>query len=86
MSNTINENEKKYASLESLRSFKENADKLYATQTEVDELSADVANKANVQHIHSISDVTNLQSLLDEINNTIEQKSQVQIITWEDSD
>lgn len=47
-----NENEKKYASLESLRSFKENADKLYATQTEVDELSADVAKKANSSHTH----------------------------------
>lgn len=76
-----NENEKKYASLESLRSFKENADKLYATQTEVDELSADVTNKANVQHIHSISDVTNLQTALDEINDDISQKSQVQMIT-----
>ena len=38
------ENEtKKYASLESLRTFKENSDNLYATRTTVEELSTDVA-------------------------------------------
>lgn len=64
MSNTINENEKKYASLESLRSFKENADKLYATQENVDEISSTLEEKANTLHTHDISDVTNLESIL----------------------
>ncbi len=42
--------------------------------------------KANITHTHEISDVNNLQSLLDEINDIIAQKSQVQIITWEADD
>lgn len=36
-------NKKKYASLENLQIFKENTDSLYATKTELDELSSDVA-------------------------------------------
>lgn len=81
-----NENEKKYASLESLRSFKENADKLYATQTDINNLAANISIKADRDHVHSISNVTNLQFALDEINHFLSEKTQVQIITWEDGD
>lgn len=85
MSNTINENEKKYAGLETLRSFKENADKLYATQENVDEISSVLEEKANTLHTHDISDVINLQPTIDEINDDISQKSQVQMITSDSS-
>ena len=76
----------KYASLESLQIFKENADKLYATQENVDEISNTLDEKANSNHVHNISDVTNLQFTIDEISDVISQKSQVQIITSDNSD
>ena len=85
MSNTINENEKKYASLETLQIFKENADKLYATQDNVSEISSTLEEKANTLHTHDISDVINLQSTIDEINDDISQKSQVQMIMSDNS-
>lgn len=49
-------------------------------------LEGSIAGKANSSHTHNISDVTDLQSNLDTINNNIAQKSQVQIITWEADD
>lgn len=119
--------QKKYASLESLQTFKDNLDGLYATQETVDGLSADIAKKLDINayvidealspessnpvqnkvidaefeavsqamnaleqsidgksdssHIHSIDDVSDLQSNLDTINDTLSQKSQVQMIT-----
>ena len=45
MSNTT----KKYASLNNLQTFKENADKLYATQTSLDEVNDTVLQKSQVQ-------------------------------------
>lgn len=44
-------------------------------------LKQSVDEKANASHIHSIGDVTNLQSTIDEIHDNISQKSQVQMIT-----
>lgn len=77
--------QKKYASLESLHIFKENSDKLYATQENVAEISNTLDDKASVTHTHTISDVTNLQNTIDEINDNILQKSQVQMITSDNS-
>ena len=67
--------EKKYASLETLTSY-DGLIKTYIT-TEIDEA---VSTKSNSDHTHVISDVTNLQTELDAINNSLEQKSQVQIV------
>ena len=82
MSNTT----KKYASLSTLQTFLDNLKNLFAAKTVVDELSADVDNKADASHSHVISDVTDLQSNLDTINGTLAQKSQVQMITSENSE
>lgn len=46
-------------------------------------LSASDVGAANSIHIHEISDINNLQTTIDTINNT---KSQVQIVTWEAGD
>lgn len=48
-------NEKKYASLDSLRTFKTNTDNLYATKTELEELSTNVAyiNSADNENIET---------------------------------
>lgn len=43
-------------------------------------------DKASVTHTHEISDVNNLQSTIDTINNNVDKKSQVQIIKWGDDD
>ena len=130
---------KKYASLENLQTFKENADNLYATQEHTHEIEDvndlrewmnDVAMviSAFPGHTHVISDVSDLQDALNAkvpktrtINSkelssdialsasdvgadpsgsassalssansytdqAVAQKTQVQIITWEDSD
>lgn len=130
---------KKYASLENLQTFKENADNLYATQEHVHEIEdvnglrqwmddTTMVISAFPGHTHVISDVTDLQNALDAkvpktrtINSmalssditlsasdvgadpsgsassalssansytdqAVAQKTQVQIITWEDSD
>ena len=44
-----------------------------------------VSDLASASHIHEISDITNLQSSLDEVNNTVSQKSQVQLTTFDGS-
>lgn len=49
-------------------------------------LESVVDGKANSQHSHTIDDVDNLQAAIDTINNTLAQKSQVQIVTWEAGD
>ena len=49
-------------------------------------LEASIDDKANATHKHIISDVTDLQSNLDTINNTLAQKSQVQIIESDSSE
>ena len=67
--------EKKYANLETLASY-DGLIKTYIA-TEIDEA---VSAKSNSDHTHIISDVTNLQTELDTINSSLEQKSQVQII------
>lgn len=74
------DNEKKYAGLATLQTFLDNLKNLFATKTSVDELSADVDGKADASHTHAISDVTDLQSNLDIISDTLDQKSQVQIV------
>lgn len=57
------------------------------TKTEnVDGLDETIATKADVNHQHTISDVTDLQSSIDTINENIAAKSTVQIITWESGD
>lgn len=43
-------------------------------------------DKANVTHTHEISDVNNLQSTIDTINNNVDKKSQVQIVTTESTE
>lgn len=53
-----------------------------AQQEAIDNIQNQLNDKANKAHTHNISDVTNLQLSLDEIINTIAQKSQLQIITW----
>lgn len=45
-----------------------------------------IDGKADSSHTHEIADVNNLQSTIDAVNDTLAQKSQVQIITWEDDD
>lgn len=75
------DNEKKYAGLAALQTFLDNLKNLFATKTSVDELSADVDGKANASHSHAISEVTDLQTNLDTINDTLEQKSQVQVVS-----
>ena len=80
---------KKYASLESLQIFKENADKLYATQIDIDELYDAIEKKAGTTHNHAISDIPNLQSSLDEkvsVNRTINGKSLTMDISLSASD
>lgn len=52
----------------------------------VDGLDETITNKADVNHQHTISDVTDLQSSIDTINENIAAKSTVQIITWESGD
>lgn len=52
----------------------------------VDGLDEAIAVKAEVNHQHAISDVTELQSSIDTINENVAAKSAVQIITWGDSD
>lgn len=49
-------------------------------------LESAVDGKADESHTHNIADVNNLQGTLDEINNAINQKTQVQIFTWEVDD
>lgn len=52
-----------------------------AINTAMDEIEQSVDGKADAEHSHIISDVTDLQSNLDTINDTLIQKSQVQVIT-----
>ena len=77
--------QKKYASLTTLQTFLSNLKNLFATKASVDELAADVTQcidgKADTLHNHAISEVTDLQSNLDTINDTISEKSQVQVVS-----
>lgn len=52
-----------------------------AINTAMDEIEQSVDGKADAEHSHIISDVTDLQSNLDTINDTLIQKSQVQVVT-----
>lgn len=54
--------------------------------SDISELQTALDGKAASSHAHAISDITNLQSTIDTVNDTISQKSQVQIITWGDDD
>ena len=42
--------------------------------------------KANISHIHEIGDINNLQNTIDVVNDTVAQKSQVQVVTSETSE
>lgn len=64
----------KYASLETLTSYDELIKEHISS-----EIDAAVSTKANSYHAHSIADVNGLQTTLDSIGESIEQKSQVQI-------
>lgn len=76
---------KNYVSLSKLSIFLDNLKLLFATKTEVD-------SKADINHSHDSSyDVkgsadTALESANTYTDNAIAQKSQVQMITWEDDD
>lgn len=51
-----------------------------AISTSFATLEASIDDKASASHTHEIADVNNLQDTVDEINDTLTQKSQVQII------
>ena len=71
---------KKYASLNTLQTFLDNLKNLFATQATVDVLEQSIDGKADSSHYHAISEVTDLQTNLDTINDALEQKSQVQVV------
>lgn len=52
----------------------------------VDGINATISGKADAAHVHEIEKVNGLQTKLNTIDDTISQKSQVQIITWEADD
>lgn len=102
--------QKKYASLANLQTFKTNTDNLYATRTEVEDLSSRVAyinvednenvGDVNLGYALLTSDVTQVTgnsttkvmsqaattSALNLINDALEQKSQVQVVSGDSSD
>lgn len=41
-----------------------------------------LAGKAEALHTHEISNINNLQITIDQIDETLSQKTQVQMITW----
>lgn len=61
MANTI----KKYVSLNRLSTFLDNLKSVFATKTELEVINTAISGKAPSSHTHAISDVTNLQSILD---------------------
>ena len=56
-------NEKKYASLTTLSNFLDKLKTLFATKSDV---STELGKKADASHTHTIANVTNLQSTLDD--------------------
>ena len=66
--------EQKYASLETLTSY----DKLIKEHIS-SEIDSAVSTKASSSHTHAISDINDLQNTLDIIDESIDQKSKVQI-------
>ncbi len=61
MANTI----KKYVSLNRLSTFLDNLKSVFATKTELEVINTAISGKAPSSHTHAVSDVTNLQSILD---------------------
>ena len=61
MANTI----KKYVSLNKLSTFLDNLKSVFATKTELEVINTAISGKAPSSHTHAVSDVTNLQSILD---------------------
>ena len=62
MANTI----KKYVSLNRLSTFLDNLKSVFATKTELEVVNTAISGKAPSSHTHAVSDVTNLQPILDE--------------------
>lgn len=62
MANTI----KKYVSLNRLSTFLDNLKSVFATKTELEVINTAISGKAPSSHTHAVSDVTNLQPILDE--------------------
>ena len=73
--------QKKYVSLDRLSTFLENLKDTFASKENLTSLETVVHNKANIIHVHNISDVNNLQSTIDVVNKNVSQKSQVQLTT-----
>ena len=61
MANTM----KKYVSLNRLSTFLDNLKSVFATKTELEVINTAISGKAPSSHTHAVSDVTNLQSILD---------------------
>ena len=62
MANTI----KKYVSLNKLSTFLDNLKSVFATKTELEVVNTAISGKAPSSHTHAVSDVANLQPILDE--------------------
>lgn len=62
MANTI----KKYVSLNRLSTFLDNLKSVFATKTELEVVNTAISGKAPSSHTHAVSDVANLQPILDE--------------------
>ena len=57
---------KKYVSLNRLSTFLDNLKSVFATKTELEVVNTAISGKAPSSHTHAVSDVTNLQPILDE--------------------
>lgn len=65
-------------------------DDKYYTENEIDtkvnELSTAIEGKAATSHTHTMSEMTDLQTKIDEIDNALSDKSVIQFVTWEVGD
>lgn len=57
---------KKYVSLNRLSTFLDNLKSVFATKTELEVVNTAISGKAPSSHTHAVSDVANLQPILDE--------------------
>ena len=74
---------KKYVSLSKLSTFLDNLKSVFASKIEFDEIKN---TKADTNHLHDISDIADLQPTIDEMNDNISQKSQVQMIVSDNTE
>ena len=78
--------QKKYVSLSKLSTFLDNLRNLFVSKENLASLETVVDAKANAVHTHDITDINNLQSTIDEVNDNVSQKSQVQLTTSDGSE